>query len=135
MVEKKYNAWFDDFPVGCGACGDLDHDFEDPIEIEDDDIEGEAVEVEFIQEEDNEDTEDTLVVDPPPTIPEIENYPMSPLFQESDVSFTDEEFNVMLNADRMFDPPNPDFSDCTFHSMHNSIFSSSSMINHLEGLE
>ncbi|KAL8170784.1 hypothetical protein V2J09_022588 [Rumex salicifolius] len=27
-MRKKYNVWFDDFSVGFGACGELDHDFE-----------------------------------------------------------------------------------------------------------
>ncbi|KAL8153383.1 hypothetical protein V2J09_011143 [Rumex salicifolius] len=28
MCDKKYNVWFDDFPIGCGACGELVHEFD-----------------------------------------------------------------------------------------------------------
>ncbi|KAL8138406.1 hypothetical protein V2J09_004407 [Rumex salicifolius] len=28
MCEKRYNVWFDDFPLGCGACGERGHDFD-----------------------------------------------------------------------------------------------------------
>ncbi|KAL8128623.1 hypothetical protein V2J09_017778 [Rumex salicifolius] len=28
MCEKKYNVWFDDFPIGCGAPGELGHEFD-----------------------------------------------------------------------------------------------------------
>jgi len=49
--------------------------------------------------------------------------------------YSDAEFNALMKADQMFDSPNPDFSESTFHSIHNSMLSSSSMIHHLGGLE
>ncbi|KAL8167061.1 hypothetical protein V2J09_008560 [Rumex salicifolius] len=116
---------------------------QDPIDIEDNDLGGEDVEVDFFHyeedyepfEEPNDEIEESNVIDPLPTIPKRDTFQLSLLFQESNVRFTNEEFNAMLNVDSMFDPSNPNFSCSTFHSMHNSILSSSSMDNQLGGLD
>ncbi|KAL8151671.1 hypothetical protein V2J09_021479 [Rumex salicifolius] len=61
-------------------------------------------------------------------------FELPPLFQNNESPFTDDEFHALMNNEQMIDTMNNELSDSTFHSLHNS-FLSSSMINHLGGLQ